>query len=77
MDTEILALGGLGTLMGKAQYFQSLVYYVELSRELVLLYVDKQGGKSYFIKPDPSFWANIHLSVSACLVTSFVIGLPH
>jgi hypothetical protein len=24
-----------------------------------------------------SFWANIHLSVSACLVTSFVIGLPH
>jgi uncharacterized membrane protein len=24
-----------------------------------------------------SFWANIHLSVSAYLATSFVIGLPH
>jgi hypothetical protein len=24
-----------------------------------------------------SFWANIHLSVSAYLVTSFVIGLHH
>jgi hypothetical protein len=24
-----------------------------------------------------SFWANIHLSVSVYLVTSFVIGLPH
>jgi hypothetical protein len=24
-----------------------------------------------------SFWANIQLSVSAYLVTSFVIGLPH
>jgi hypothetical protein len=24
-----------------------------------------------------SFWANIHLSVSAYQVTSFVIGLPH
>jgi hypothetical protein len=24
-----------------------------------------------------SFWANIHLSVSAYLMTSFVIGLPH
>ena len=24
-----------------------------------------------------SFWANIHLSVSACQVTSFVIELPH
>ena len=24
-----------------------------------------------------SFWANIHVSVSAYLVTSFVIGLPH
>jgi hypothetical protein len=24
-----------------------------------------------------SFWANIHLSVNAYLVTSFVIGLPH
>ena len=24
-----------------------------------------------------SFWANIHLSVSAYLVTSFVIGFPH
>jgi hypothetical protein len=24
-----------------------------------------------------SFWANIHLSVSAYLVGSFVIGLPH
>ena len=23
------------------------------------------------------FWANIHLSVSAYLMTSFVIGLPH
>jgi hypothetical protein len=23
------------------------------------------------------FWANIHLSVSACLMTSFVIGLAH
>jgi hypothetical protein len=23
------------------------------------------------------FWANIHLSVSAYQVTSFVIGLPH
>jgi uncharacterized membrane protein len=23
------------------------------------------------------FWANIHLSVRACLMTSFVIGLPH
>jgi hypothetical protein len=23
------------------------------------------------------FWANIHLSVSACQVASFVIGLPH
>jgi hypothetical protein len=25
----------------------------------------------------PSFWANIHLSVSAYQVSSFVIGLPH
>jgi hypothetical protein len=25
----------------------------------------------------PSFWANIHLSVSTCCVSSFVIGLPH
>jgi hypothetical protein len=25
----------------------------------------------------PSFWANIHLSMSACHVCSFVIGLPH
>jgi hypothetical protein len=24
-----------------------------------------------------SFWANIHLSVSTCHVSSFVIGLPH
>jgi hypothetical protein len=24
-----------------------------------------------------SFWANIHLSVSAYQVSSFVIGLPH
>jgi hypothetical protein len=24
-----------------------------------------------------SFWDNIHLSVSAYLVTSFVFGLPH
>ena len=23
------------------------------------------------------FWANVHLSVRACQVTSFVIGLPH
>jgi hypothetical protein len=23
------------------------------------------------------FFTNIHLSVSACLMTSFVIGLPH
>jgi hypothetical protein len=25
----------------------------------------------------PSFWANIHLSVSACHVYSFASGLPH
>jgi hypothetical protein len=25
----------------------------------------------------PSFWANIHLSVSAYHVCSFVIGIPH
>jgi hypothetical protein len=25
----------------------------------------------------PSFWANIHLSISAYHVCSFVIGLPH
>jgi hypothetical protein len=29
------------------------------------------------ILASPRFWANIHLSVSAYLMTSFVIGLPH
>ena len=61
--------GSPGEAVSRCSFFQSLLHTVSVTPSMGILFPLLRGILS--------FWANIHLSVSAYHVCSFVIGLVH